>query len=99
MIQSRTRMGEQSSQSSMGNSFSNLSSQCCQYIEENPSTAVLVGFGLGVASGVLLSVLLSGSSSDSYYDRAESFAQKIGSQVRESLEDVIPSSWKNRMHS
>jgi len=99
MIQSRTRMEDQSSQSSLGNSLSNLSSQCCEYIEENPSTAVLVGFGLGVASGVLLSVLLSGSSEDSYYDRAESFAQKIGNQVRESLQDIVPSSWKNRLHS
>ena len=83
----------------MGSSLSNLSSQCSEYIEENHSSAVLIGFGLGVGAGVLLSVLLSGSSEDSYYDRAESFAQRIGNQVRESLHDVIPRSWKNRLHS
>jgi hypothetical protein len=99
MIQSRTRMGDQARQSTSGNSFSNLSSQCCEYIEDNPSTAVLIGFGLGLGAGVLLSVLLSGSSEDSYYERAESYAQKIGNQVRESLQDIIPSSWKNRLHS
>lgn len=98
MIQSRTRMGDQPRQSSASNSFSNLSSQCCQYIEENPSTAVLVGFGLGLGAGVLLSCLLQGSS-DSYYDRAESFAQRIGNQVRESLHDMVPSSWKDRLHA
>jgi len=97
MIQSRTHMGNQQRQS--GGQSQTFASQCCDYIEENPSTAVLIGFGLGIGAGVLLSVLLSGSSEDSYYDRAESFASRIGNQVKESLQDVIPSSWKSRLHS
>jgi len=98
MIQNRTRMEDQPRQSSAGKSSPTWSSQCCQYIEDNPTTAVLVGFGLGVGAGVLLSCLMQGSS-DSYYDRAESYAQRIGNQVRESLNDMIPSSWKKRLHS
>jgi len=98
MIQSRTRMEDQPGYSSAGQTASAWSSQCSQYIEENPSTAVLIGFGLGVGAGVLLSCLLQGSS-DSYADRAESFAHRVGNQVRESLQDIIPSSWKNRLHS
>jgi len=97
MIQNRTRMQDQPRQSASKESPT-LSDQCCQYIEENPSTAVLIGFGLGVGAGVLLSCLLQGSS-DSYLDRADSFAHRIGNQVRDSLQDMIPSSWKNRLHS
>jgi len=98
MIQNRTRMEDQPRQSASGESSPTWSSQCCEYIEENPATAVLVGFGLGVGAGVLLSCLFQGSS-DSYYDRAESFAHRISNQVRESLQDMIPKSWKNRLHS
>jgi hypothetical protein len=97
MIQNRTRT-EDYSRRSASQAAPNWSSQCCQYIEDNPATSVLIGFGLGVGAGVLLSVLMQGSS-DSYADRAESFAHRIGHQVRESLEDMIPKSWKNRLHS
>lgn len=97
MIQNRTR-AEDYSKSSADQHSPTWSSQCTQYIEDNPATAVLVGFGLGVGAGVLLSVLLQGSS-DSYLDRADSFAHRIGNQVRDSLKDIIPSSWKNRLHS
>lgn len=98
MIQNRTRTEDSPRQSSASKSSPTWSSQCSQYIEDNPATAVLVGFGLGVGAGVLLSCLLQGSS-DSYYDRAESFAQRIGNQVRESFNDMVPKSWKNRLHS
>jgi hypothetical protein len=97
MIQNRTRMEDQPRQSASGKSSPTWSSQCCEYVEENPATAVLVGFGLGVGAGLLLSCLF--GSSDSYADRAESFAQRIGHQVKDSLDDMIPKSWKNRLHS
>jgi hypothetical protein len=97
MIQNRTRT-EDYSRPSARQEAPTLSSQCCQYVEENPTTAVLIGFGLGVGAGVLLSTLMQGSS-ESYLDRADSFAHRIGHQVRESLEDMIPKSWKNRLHS
>lgn len=97
MIQNRTRVEDRPKQSA-DKPATTWSSQCCQYIEENPSTAVLIGFGLGMGAGVLLSVLMQGSS-DSYLDRAGSFAHRIGNQVGESFQDMIPSSWKNRLHS
>lgn len=97
MIQSRTRTEGSPQQSAQG-SMAGWSSQCCEYIEENPSTAMLIGFGVGVGAGLLLAMMMQGSS-DSYLDRTESFAHRIGNQVRDSIQDMIPTSWKNRLHS
>ena len=73
------------------------SARMCQYIEENPKSAVLLGLGVGFCAGLALASLFSGSSD--YFSRDESFAEKVSHRVSDSLASVLPSSWKNPFRS
>jgi hypothetical protein len=73
------------------------SARMCQYIEENPKGAVLLGLGVGFCAGLALASLLSGSSD--YFSKEESLAEKISHRVSDSLANAVPSSWKNAFRS
>jgi hypothetical protein len=73
-------------------------SQIRQYIVENPTTSVFLGLGVGLGVGVLLGCLLK-ESTEGLFSRETSFMDRIGSQVRDSIHDVIPASWRNRLQS
>jgi len=87
---------QESRQGFPGSSYLN-SDQMCEYIEDNPKSAVLIGLGLGFGAGLVLASFLSGSTD--YFSRDDSFAERIGNKVADSLGDMIPSSWKNRLRS
>lgn len=73
-------------------------SQLKQYVEKNPSTSTFVAFGVGLGAGLgaglMLSCLL--RESTDYFGRDNSLADQIGNRVRASVQDAIPSSWKDR---
>lgn len=73
------------------------SAKVCQYIEENPKSALLIGLGLGFGAGLALASLL--SKSGDYFSRDESFAERIGSKVADSFATVMPALWKNPFRS
>tara|TARA_R110002095_G_scaffold142965_1_gene123813 strand:- start:24665 stop:24976 length:312 start_codon:yes stop_codon:yes gene_type:complete len=70
----------------------NLSAKFCQYIEEKPASSVLIGLGVGLGTGVILGSLLRGSSR--YFSPDEAFVERIGNNVKDSLAEIIPSSFK-----
>lgn len=74
-----------------------LPDQMRECVEDYPKGAVLLGFGLGFGAGLALASLL--CSSTDYFSREESFAERISHKVADSLGDVLPKSWKNRLQS
>jgi len=69
-------------------------SQLKQRVEKNPSTTTFVAFGVGLGAGLMLSCLL--RESPDYFRREDSLADQIGNRVRASIQDALPSSWKDR---
>ncbi len=73
------------------------SSRMCGYIENNPKSSLLIGLGVGFGAGLVLASLV-GSSTD-YFSRSESFAERIGNKVADSVRGAVPHSWKNHFRS
>ncbi len=69
-------------------------------IEQHPAASVLIGFGLGVGAGVLLSCTMKNPSQ--LLPNKESFAEQLGHRVMDSLRDlrgIVPSSWTDHFAS
>jgi len=75
----------------------NLSAKFCHYVEERPAASVLIGLGVGLGTGVILGSLLRGSSR--YFTPDEAFVERIGKNVKDSLAEIIPSSFKKHFRS
>lgn len=72
-------------------------SQIHDYIQRNPTSAVLIGLGVGFGTGVVLASLLQGSTR--YFSQEESLAHRIGNQVKDSLDEMLPASLMKRFRS
>lgn len=71
--------------------------QVCHYIEENPTSSVLIGLGVGFGAGLALGGLLRGSAQ--YFKPDPSFAERLSQQMADSLAEVLPKNWRNSFRS
>ena len=70
------------------------SERICQYIQEHPTRSVLIGLGVGLGIGLIASGLMNAAGHLSHED---SFAERVGNKVKESLADVVPASWRSHL--
>ena len=94
MIQYRSDI-EHAPQQRFGESSS--TEQVCHYIEDNPTSSILLGLGMGFGAGLALGCML--RNSRSYFTPDESFAERIGHQVADSLSSALPKGWKSHFRS
>jgi hypothetical protein len=92
-----SRVSQTSQPGSQGEGDQTLSVKFCRYVEEKPTSSVLIGLGIGLGTGVILGSLLRGSSR--YFAHNEAFIERIGNNVKDSLAEMIPSSFKKHFRS
>ena len=102
MIRNGTRSAQRSGATSRrssaqeaGDNQNPMMSRMNECVQDNPTTALMVGFGVGFGAGLLLTLAFQESSR--YFQRGESYAsyaERLGQRVMDSLKDAVPSSWR-----
>jgi uncharacterized protein (UPF0254 family) len=69
----------------------------CQYVKEQPVKSVLIGLGAGIGAGLLLGALFRESTRYLYHEPG--IAERVGNQVKDSLSEIFPSSFKSHFRS
>jgi hypothetical protein len=81
-----SRVSQTSQPGSQGEGDQTLSVKFCRYVEEKPTSSVLIGLGIGLGSS-------------RYFAHNEAFIERIGNNVKDSLAEMIPSSFKKHFRS
>ncbi|MEX0728615.1 MAG: hypothetical protein WEB58_06360 [Planctomycetaceae bacterium] len=83
----------------MKQSMSSSAHKIQETVESHPTAAVMISLGAGFAAGMMLACAYRHSSSSHFSKSHDSMAQRVGHRVMDSLRDVIPSNWMDRLHT